>query len=209
MMYETSSQIQRTDFTTTEASEVISQLEFLLHVFDEHAHHEDKYLLPHVLKHVPHLVESFEKDHVTDHQLSEDLRGHVTEWKNAADITAQQAAGNHIFYAFNDFIAFNLYHMNREEHELLFTLWQHYTDAEIMAMQNQIIQSIAPETMMAEVTWMMRAMSNPEIIGWMKGVQATAPAPMYEALQGIAQKELSPERWNGINEILNAPAVVV
>jgi hypothetical protein len=208
MMYTTAAQLQQTDFTTAEANDTIAQLELLLHIFDEHAHHEDKFILPHIAKHAPHLVESFEKDHVTDHQLSADLRQHVAEWKSADDVANKMTAGNHIFYAFNDFIAFNLYHMNREENELLFTLWQHNTDAEIMGMQMQIIQSIPPETLMTEAVWMMRGLNNVEILDWMQGVKATAPAPMYQGLQQIAREQLPADRWNIINATLNTEPVI-
>lgn len=208
IMYDTSLKLQQADFTTVNSGDTIAQLELLLDIFDEHAHHEDTYVLPHIQQHAPHLVESFEKDHVTDHKLSADLREHITEWKNATDAAGKMTAGNHIFYAFNDFIAFNLYHMNREEHELLHTLWKHYTDAEIMAMQQQIIQSIPPQTMMTEATWMMRALNNAEITAWMGGVRATAPAPMYDGLQHIAISELPAERWNIIKNALEAtPAI--
>jgi len=206
MMYDTAVQLQQTDFASATAADAVNQLETVLNIFDEHAHHEDTFILPHVQTHAPHLVESFEKDHVTDHKLSADLREHIAEWKNAQTNPAKTTAGNHIFYAFNDFIAFNLYHMNREENELLNTLWQHYTDEQILGMQQQILQTIAPETMLIEATWMMRAISNHEILYWMKGVQATAPAPMYEGLKQIAQKELPAERWHLISSQLETPA---
>ena len=208
MMYDTSLQLQQADFTTDSANGTIAQLEQLLHIFDEHAHHEDTYILPHVAQHAPHLVESFEKDHITDHKLSADLREHIAEWKNAGNATAKATAGNHIFYAFNDFIAFNLYHMNREESELLYTLWQHNSDAQIMDMQQQIIQSIPPDVLAIESVWMIRAISNAEITAWLQGVKATAPAPVYEGLVQVAKTELPAERWNLINEKINTPATV-
>ena len=207
MLYDTAVCLQRADFSSAEAAEAVGQLELVLALFDEHAEHEDKYVLPHILAHDAKLKEEFEKDHVIDHKLAEDLNAHVAGWKAAETAEARTMAGNRIFYAFNEFIAFNLYHMNKEENELLYTLWKHFTDEEIIGMQMQIIQSIAPETLAIENEWMMRSINDAEIIAWLTAVKHTAPAEAFAGMMQLAQRELGSIRFEKISAAFATQAV--
>lgn len=196
LLYDTASAIQTTDFESTEAADTINKIKLVVDLFDEHAHHEDAHLLPMIIKHNATMVDNFEKDHVLDHKLSEDLRTLCQSWEQSAKTEEKILTGQQLFYAFNEFIAFNLYHMNREEHELLLTLWQHYTDAELMTAQQNIIQSIKPEILMIESKWMMRNLNNAEIIQWMSNIKMGAPTEVFESYVKLAKETLPQYRWN-------------
>ena len=203
MMYDAAASIQQTNFAKDEAVETLNKLHLLLELFDEHADHEDAHILVNVQRHDAKLVEAFEQDHVVDHHLTEALSAHIESWRNAAEPEGRLAAGLRIFYAFNDFIAFNLYHMNREENELLAVLWKNFTDAEILGMEHQIVQAIKPETMQIESTWMMRMANVPELAGWLGGVRAGAPEEVFGGLMHLAQMELSEERFETLATMLD------
>lgn len=187
MLFTVQQEVQQTDFNSAEAVPVIENLELALRYFDEHAEHEDNFVLNEIVKFEPHIAEELEAEHVTDHQLGETLREYIQAWKNAADKTE---AGRQIFYAFNDFIAFNLYHMNKEETVLLQLLWKHFTDEEIIGMEQRILQTIAPEVLVAESRWMLRSLSTPEIIAWYMGMKHGAPAEVFMMFKGLAAEEL-------------------
>lgn len=195
MMYHAAANIQRTDFSAPEAAATINELESLLRLLDDHAEHEDNYILPHVLRHEPKLVEAFEQDHIIDHRLTASLYEQIAAWRASGNPEQKAAIGYKLFYAFNELIAFNLYHMNKEENELSFVLWKHCTDAELIGMQQEIMASIAPETLMVESAWMMRSLSNPEIIGWLGAVRATAPAEVFGGLIRLAEEVLPQPRF--------------
>jgi hemerythrin-like domain-containing protein len=198
MLYDTATNIQRTDFCSDEAVATIDQLEQLLNLFDEHADHEDHYILPHVQKHDARLVETLEQDHVVDHRLTESLQNSIAEWRRSSGAEQRFQIGQQIFYAFNEFIAFNLYHMNKEENELICVLWKHYSDLEILGMEQQILQNIAPETLQIESMWMMKSISTPEIIGWLGGVAAHAPAEVFAGLMQLAEGVLPAVRFQQV-----------
>lgn len=198
LLYDTALAIQQTDFSQDSAASAIEKVNLVVDLFDEHAHHEDTYLLPIVLKHNAPLVEDFEKDHEIDHKLSESLREQTVAWSKATTKAERIAIGQSLFYAFNEFIAFNLYHMNKEENVLLYTLWQHYTDAELLAVQRTIVESIKPEILMIESKWMMRSLNNTEIIEWLTGIKNGAPAEVYEMYTRLAQQELDTDRWTAV-----------
>lgn len=203
MLYELAICIQRTDFTQNEAADSLSRLEQLLHLFDAHADHEDKYLLANIARYDEGMVDAFEQDHIIDRRLTASLSENIEAWGDSLDKESRYKAGQKIFYAFNEFIGFNLYHMNREENELLCLLWRHYTDQEIMGMQAQIIASIAPETLAVESEWMMRSMNNPEIIEWMDGVRVNAPEQVFAALRSVAEQELPQGRYKQVMTALS------
>lgn len=208
-MYDTALQIQQADFAADNAGTVIAQVRQVLDLFDEHAHHEDLHLLPLIADHNAELMKQFEQDHEVDHRLSATLREHCTAWGKAHTASDRITYGQAIFYAFNEFVAFNLYHMNKEEQVLLYTLWKHHTDETLLAAEQAIVQSIAPETLMFESRWMMRALSNPEIVQWLTGVRMGAPAEVFQMFAGMAEEELTAERWDAVATALKLqPAVI-
>lgn len=207
-MYDTALRLQTTDLSAPDAAEVVNTVSLVVDLFDEHAHHEDKFVLPMVEKHNPTLVADFEKDHELDHKLSEGLRQQVTSWKNATTPQERNITGQGIFYAFNEFIAFNLYHMNREEDTLLATLWKHYTDEELHAASQAIVASIPPDVLMLESKWMMRSMNNAEITEWMTGIKYGAPAEVFAAYLQMAEQELPAERFHTVASTLETEMAV-
>jgi hemerythrin-like domain-containing protein len=206
-LYNVGLTIQQTDFANPQAVETIEKLQQLMHFFDKHANVEDQFILPHVSRHNEALVNDMEKDHEVDHRLIQELQDQIDVWKNATQEDKKVSAGRKIFYAFNEFIAFNLYHMNREENELMYTMWQHMTDDGIREIEQQIIQSINPEVLFEECRWIMRSISNTEIIEWLAGVKMHAPAPVYFQLCTIGTEELPAERWAVIQEALCEVAI--
>lgn len=203
MLFSIQLKVQRTDFALPEAAAVMAELEQVLDFFDEHADHEDRYLLANIVKQEPQIAASLEQDHVIDHELSHKMRDLIAEWKKGINV---YEAAEDVFYAMNEFIAFNLYHMNKEERELLPLLWKHYSDADIHGMEQQILASIDPQVLMAESRWMMRSINDQEIRTWLGGVKMGAPAPVYNAFVGMAAEELSQARFKGLQlELLPMP----
>ncbi|MET0464219.1 MAG: hemerythrin domain-containing protein [Chitinophagaceae bacterium] len=205
LMYDTAAMIQRTDFSVKGAAETVSRVNWVMDIFDEHARHEDQFLLPLAFKNNETLAQEFEKEHEVDHRLSDELRSALKGWEKADTDTARITAGQAIFFAFNEFIAFNLYHMNKEENVLLLNLWTHYTDQDLLAAENAIVQSIDPATLMEESKWMMRSISNPEIIGWLSGIRHAAPPPVFEIYLSLAKQEVPADRFAEVAAALGIP----
>ncbi|HEY1031309.1 MAG TPA: hypothetical protein VGD89_06020, partial [Flavipsychrobacter sp.] len=63
LLYDTAVCIQKTDFSSDAASAAIEKIALVVNLFDEHAYHEDTYLLPLVTAHNAALVAEFENDH--------------------------------------------------------------------------------------------------------------------------------------------------
>lgn len=202
MLYDTAIRLQQTDLSQPEAAPIIDQLEQILLFFDTHAEHEDRYILPHIRKHNAQLIDELEKDHEIDHRLTETLFTKIREWKAASSDENRESNGQRIFFAFSEFIAFNLYHMNKEENVLIYLLWKHYTDAEIRGMEEQILRAIPPQILLTESRWMMRSINDREIIEWLAGVKQGAPAEVFAGFLNLATEELPPQRMATIRSAL-------
>lgn len=202
MLYKTALRLQQTDFSQPEALDVVDQLEQILIYFDEHADNEDQFILPHIRKHNAQLIDELEKDHDIDHRLTQTLFDHIREWKAADSPTQQEAISQRIAFAFSEFIAFNLYHMNKEENVLMYLLWKHYTDEEIRQMEDQILHAIPPQTLLAESRWMMRSINNKEVIRWLSGIKHGAPAEVFETFLQMANEELPTNRRANVHAAL-------
>ncbi|GAB4016563.1 hypothetical protein GCM10028808_45410 [Spirosoma migulaei] len=202
MLYDTATRLQQTDFSQSGASEAVDQLAQVLLFFDDHAEHEDRFILPHIRKHDAQLIDELEKDHEIDHRLTQTLFDHIQEWKTVSSDNQREAIGQWILFAFSEFIAFNLYHMNKEENVLIYLLWKHYTDAEIREMEGEILKAIPPQTLMAESRWMMRSINDKEVVEWLMGVRQGAPVAVFDTFLQMAKEELPSERLTKVHAAL-------
>jgi len=204
-LYDVSTSLQHTDFGQTPGfPHSLEKLEQLLEVFDKHAHHEDNFVFCMLAACNPQLQEEMEREHVTDHALANALRSLIAQYRTAAD-SEKATIGSSICYTFNDFTAFNLTHLNKEEIVVNESLWLHYTDADILAANMRMLATLSPEEMKSSAVWMMRGCSNTEITGWLGNVKKQAPPHVLETLLALAEQELPAHRFSLIqNNILEA-----
>ncbi|MBO9564456.1 MAG: hemerythrin domain-containing protein [Niastella sp.] len=203
MMFEAATAIQQTDFTNREEAIVtIHKLEKVLDAFDDHADHEDKYIMPAVERYAKQLVDELESQHVVDHELTHSLRDAISRWKATEEETLMVEMGLKILYDFNEFIAFNLSHMNKEEVELNAVLWQYYSDPEIMHISHTLVSSIEPAILFETSRWMMASINSQEAIAWLTGIRHNAPQEVYSLYMKLAQEELSESRWQIVKTAL-------
>lgn len=147
LLYETALQVQHTDFWNVgEADDVIEQIDEVIRLFEKHASGEDTYIFPVVEKYEPSVADAFEQEHVKDHFLGQLLAGAISLYKNAGIITEKSEAGKQVHAAFSKFMLFNIEHMAKEEDVLNPILWRYYTDAELMAITQQIIANIPQDS---------------------------------------------------------------
>ncbi len=209
LLYETAIQLQHTDFwNVEEAEEIIDRINEVIRLFEKHAHTEDTRVFPAVEKYDPAIADAFEQEHVQDHLLGKLLAESISLYKAAGIITEKAEAGKKIQATFVKFMTFNLEHMAKEEDVLNKIVWRHYSDAEIMAITQQIIANIPTEYIAINNKWMMRGLNNAEIVGWLKGVERNAPEAMFQLLFSTAEKELPQKRFRQVLEGLTEGAML-
>jgi hypothetical protein len=205
VMYETATLVQQTDFSQKhKGNEAIYKLSKTIEYFHGHSEHEDHFIFPLIAKASPEVAASFVAQHETDEMLMTNLESLVARWHTEEDATELAAIGLRVLYDFNDFVAFNIGHMNKEEKELNAVLWKHYTDTELMGVTHQIVSSIPQELLIEESRFMMRAINDQEIMQWMTGMKMNAPKEVYGYYLQLLAQEISPLRFEEIEFDLTA-----
>ncbi len=209
LLYDTALKLQQADLSDQSSIESIGQVEQVLGLFESHAHHEDQFFNEPLEQSNPDVAKVFEKEHEEDHRLARVIARLIDSWKDAALPEKRQEIGKHLFYAFNEFIAFNLYHMNKEELQLNEVLWKEYSDDTIKATEQALVQAIPPAKMAAFAHWMIKGINNPELTKWLGEVKRFAPAPVFEMLDGIAKTQLADDHYNKIRASVEKESIVV
>ena len=199
MLYETATELQRTDFNNEEeVNSVMINITAVVDVFDKHAHNEDRFVFSAVEQYEPSVVDSFEQEHVRDHELSTQLRTLINIYRSLSSDDEKIQLGSALRKAFVDFLAFNLVHMAKEEDIINNLLWRYYSDEEIRAIERQVIASQTPESTAVVWRWMLRGLSNGEIINWLRTIEKNAPQVVFKNLYLIAENELPGHRFRQV-----------
>lgn len=209
LLYDTALQLQQADLSDKLSSMgAITQLEEVLFLFESHAHGEDQFFNEPLEQKDQTVATLFLEEHKEDHRLSQVLNDMINQWKNAVQDQVRGITGRNLLYAYNEFIAFNLYHMNKEEIELNKALWDQYTDDEIKSTEQRLVQQVPPAKMMKYAKWMIRGINDSELSHWLSEVRVTAPAPVFAGLYQIAEKELPPTRFDTLKvELARQPTI--
>jgi len=208
MLYDAALTLQQTNFAEEdEAAIALEKVENVLFLFENHAHNEDSMVLPAVEAYEPRLVKEFEEEHEEDLRLSNRLKNLIIIYRNVYFTEEKIVAGSAISKSFGEFMVFNLEHMAKEEMLLTQALWKHYTDEQILALNQKIVASIPQEAMTFGSKWMMRGINDTDAINWLKGVKQNAPEFVFNSLMSTAEKELPAYRFRIIEEALAGNAV--
>lgn len=199
-MYEMATRLQHADFSEMNStSELLLTLESLLQLFETHAHGEDLFFNKPLESREPGIGTLFEKEHEEDHRLSNVILELILTWRNSNSSDERIESGTMLFYAFNEFIAFNLYHMNKEELELNAALWRNFTDEEIKGIEQTLVGQIPPDKMMKYAHWLFRGLSLQDLYSWLSPIQQNMPEPVFDALMEIAHVQLPTEKFNALS----------
>jgi len=206
MLYETASQLQRTDFNNEEeVTSLLANITTVVDVFDKHAYNEDYFVFAAVEQYEPSVVDSFEQEHEKDHELTTQLRTLINIYSSLETDEEKIQLGSALRKAFVDFLAFNLVHMAKEEDIINNLLWRYYTDEQIRAIERQIIANQPAESTAIVWKWMLRGLSNHEITHWLKAVEKNAPQVVFNSLVSTAEKELPGNRFRQVvDELMEA-----
>jgi hypothetical protein len=203
MLYDTGLTLQQTLFSdAAEAENALQKVEAVLHQFEQHAHHEDTYVLPSIIYYNPWLANEFEKEHITDNQLSKRLQHLLNIFRATTLAEERMIAGSAIAKAFTEFMVFNLEHMAKEEIVLNQAFWQHYTDAELMQLNQTIVANIPEDEKRITAQWMMRGVNKDEAIHWLKGMKQNAPEADFWRVYNLTKTELPMHRRVEVQEAI-------
>jgi hypothetical protein len=191
LLYDTALSLQQTYFAdAAEAETALQKVAIAIQQFEQHARHEDRYILPAIEKFEPQLVMEFEKEHEIDEALGKRLQQLLNIFRGTTLAEERVIAGSALVKGFNDFLIFNLQHMAKEESILNQALWAHYTDEELLQINYQIVSNIPDEEKAISSKWMMRGINKMEAINWLKAMKQHAPEPAFWSVYSLVRSEL-------------------
>jgi hypothetical protein len=191
MMYDTALTLQQTYFPDAgEAEAVLAKVETVIEQFEQHAHHEDTFVLPAIEAFEPALVEELEKEHVEDIELGNRLKTLLNIFRSVESDEEKVNCGSCLSKAFRDFMVFNLEHMAKEESDINQALWKYYTDKQLLELTAKLTASIPPHQQMISAKWMLRSINKVEAINWLKAVKYSTPSSVFQSLYELAETEL-------------------
>lgn len=203
LLYHNASLLQQTDFSSQgETNQVLSALSEVMDLFDKHAATEDHWILPSIEQYEPSVTTVFAEEHITDHVLGEKLRSIIRGIQESSKQEDRDTWATVLRPVYIEFMVFNLQHMAKEEEVLNPLLWRYFNDEELKGITGRILGYLPPEVLQQYSVWMLRALSNLEIAAWLKEVNATAPAFIYQNLLSLAQEVVPGNRWNLIQSEL-------
>lgn len=134
------------------------------------------------------------------------LKLQVTSLRASAAAHAP-ALAQQLYLALTLFVAENFQHMHMEETAHNAVLWARYTDAELAAIHDALVASIAPDDMMYTLRWLVPCMNPAERAGMLLDMQAHAPAPAFAAALDVVRPHLTPAEWAKLSRALGLPPV--
>lgn len=208
MLYDTSLTLQQASFAhKDDADPSLRKLQQLLDVFDKHTENDDNYILPAIRQYEPSVADFFEQAHAEEHILANKLRTLIAGYKRAVSIAERKQVGQTINSAFTAFMDFNLAQMANEEIELNKVLWQYYSDMELMIINQRSATPLSSDEVSSAI-WMVRGLSNAEIVGLLKAVKKIAPDSVFNSLFVITEKELPGIRFHQVMESFSSASMV-
>ncbi|GEO11261.1 hemerythrin domain-containing protein [Segetibacter aerophilus] len=191
MLYDAALTLQQTYYADVEEAEAaLAKVETVIHHFEQHAHHEDTFVLPAIEAFEPQLVEEFEQEHVAHHEIGNRLQTLLTIYRSLQTSEERVNCGSCISKSFRDFMVFNINHMAKEEIEINRVLWANYTDQELLDLNARLTAGIPPEEKMVTAKWMLRSINKAEAISWLQAVKETSPSFVFDALIDMTYTEL-------------------
>ena len=198
MIYETGGALQTADFADEQAAgRAADRMQPFLGLLQEHHHNEEQFLFPPVKQFEPQLVDELEAQHHEVERLLEIVSG-ALDGARAADAGARLGAGADLNRRFNELTAVFLEHLAYEEATLIPATWKHFTDEELGAIEESVVASMPPESLMQVVEWMFKGLNRTELVEILGDAEATMPPPALDAVKALGAEILAPDVWEAV-----------
>ena len=198
LLYSTAHQVGAADFRDEGAArETLDKLDRTISMLKEHAGHENRFVHPPLESRVPGITKPFDKDHDDEERIYAQLEQLAAQILSSGG-DQPTALGNQVYALFNSFIGSYLAHLDKEETELEKALLDHFTDEELMNMEQNIMGSVAPQQMGEWLGVICSSLNADELTGMLGGMKATAPPQVVEGMLKLAEQAMPTDTWQKV-----------
>lgn len=167
----------------------LHQVERLAVLCEAHLQHENDFIHPALERARRGGAARITAEHLHHVEAIADLRDLASLVAHSAP-AARPAALQRLYDALALFVADNLQHMHVEQTAHNALLWQAYSDAELIALEQSLVASIPPALMAEYLHWFFPALNAPERAGMLAGMREAMPAHAFEDVFAIAERTL-------------------
>lgn len=181
---------------------ILSELKSYLELAEIHLFDEDKVIHPQLEARAPGSTRVIADDHDHHRAAFAELRA-LIDTAARADSASRCSRFHSLYLAFSRFVADDLAHLHREETEILPLLQRLFSDAELRAMEQEIVATVPPAKLMMFIRLMLPAMNHSERYIFLNDARTHAPSELYEGIveQG-AKPSLMPQDWSRLENAL-------
>ena len=202
LMFATSKTVGLADFNDhADVEEVLEAIDRMISLLHEHRENEDKYVHAPAEQRVPGITADFAEDHDLDIVLSDEVQGIARRILGATG-DDRVALGIELHEKLNSYIGIYLGHLHREETVLQQTLWEHFTDEELAAMDMEIIADVPPPVMADFLKELCSSYTPDEILPILASIKASAPAEFAQFALRTAEHNLPSRSWEKVKTSL-------
>ena len=133
-------------------------------------------------------------EHVEHVESIEALRAEVAALP-LAPAAARPALALRLYHHLSLFVAENFEHMHFEETHNNAALWALYSDAELVAIHDRLLASIAPQEHLVVARWMLPAVSPAERAAIVGGMKQSAPPAAFQGVLAVVRPHLDDSAW--------------
>lgn len=191
--------LDTTDPADVEAT--VNRVKGLVRFMRLHLTHENDFIHAAMERAVPGSTQYVAEDHV-EHVRTLDLLDNEATAVARSVATARAAAAARLYRHLALVTAENFEHMEVEESENNAVLWGSYNDQELVSIHDALIKSLPKEEIVEVLTLMLPNISPAERAGLYSGMQASAPAEVFQALLGLARSVLSERDFGKLSAAL-------
>lgn len=180
-----------------EFDQVAEQVQCLLEVCISHVHHENDFVHTAMEAGMPGSSQEIAAQHEEHEKNIRQLQRELTDIQNLPSL--RRAERLHRYYRdYALWVADNFIHMEQEEMENNAVLWRCYSDAELIAIEQELVANIDPELMPVIQSLMLQAMTPAERAEFLGGLRNLMPAEVFSAVVEGLQSELSPAHYSNL-----------
>lgn len=160
-----------------------------------HLADEDRFIHPRLAERDPDAAAALERDHAAHRRTLAQVAAMAERLETARPDEAT-AAGRLLYLAFGRFVAEDLAHMFEEEAVIQPLLHAHFADAELAAMEQAIVNSLAPDDFLEFMRAMLPAMTPHERRDLLAAIRNGAPGEVFElVIEAAARPALDTAAW--------------
>lgn len=181
-----------TDFSNSEQLAALKQLGgelFLL--LNDHVHTENEYTLKHLEERIPGAGEHDLADHERLESVQEELQRRLEN----CDGTETPVFAHTFYLDFSQFHSAYLGHIFEEETVTELLLQQHFSDKELIAHRNAIMQRLEFPVLLLWLKYVIPAQQEADNIGMLSGLKANAPREAFDTVVETIRAELPAARF--------------